>query len=60
MKYSIIAEANGPAKRHCNSERYLALDMETLSLTEGYPVQPVPWRQSVNARGTRRLEKPDL
>ncbi len=56
MKYSIIPEADGPIKCHCNGELYLALEMENLSLTEGYPVQPVPWRQSVNARDAGRLK----
>ena len=37
--YSIIPAANGPIKYYCNSERYLALAMKNLSLTEGYPVQ---------------------
>ncbi|MGO9484551.1 MAG: hypothetical protein ACLPX9_08200 [Rhodomicrobium sp.] len=50
MKYSIISEADGPVKCHCNGELYWALEMENLSLTDGYPVQPVPWRQSLNAR----------
>ena len=56
--YSIIPAPNGPIQYHCYSERYLASAMKNLSLTEDYPVQPVPWRQSVDARGTRRLEKP--
>ncbi len=56
MKYSIIPEADGPIKCHCNGELYLALEMENLSLTEGYPVQPVPWRQSANAREAGRLK----
>jgi hypothetical protein len=30
--------------------------MENLSLTDGYPVQPVPWRQSVNARDAGGLK----
>ena len=30
--------------------------MENLSLTDGYQVQPVPWRQSVNARDAGRLK----
>ena len=54
MKYSIIPEADRPIKCHCNAELYLALEMENLSLTDGYPVQPVPWRQSVNARDASR------
>jgi hypothetical protein len=56
MKYSMIPEAGGPIKRHCNGELYLALEMENLSLTEGDAVQPVPWRQSINARDAGRLE----
>ncbi len=55
MKYSIIPEARGPIKCHGNGELYFALEMENLSLTDGYPVQPVPWRQSVNARDAGRL-----
>ena len=58
MMYSIVSEANGPIKYHCNSDRYLALAVKNLSPAEGHPVQPVPWRQSVNARGMRRLEGP--
>ena len=56
MKYSMIPEAGGPIKRHCNGELYLALEMENLSLTDGYAVQPVPWRQSVDARDAGRLK----
>jgi hypothetical protein len=57
MMYSIMPAANGPIKCYCSSERYLALAMKTLSLRDGYLVQRVPWRQSVNARN-RRFEKP--
>ena len=56
MKYSMIPEAGGPIKRHCNGELYWALEMENLLLTDGYAVQPVPWRQSVNARDAGRLK----
>jgi len=56
MKYSMIPEAGGPIKRHCNGELYWALEMENLSLTEGDAVQSVPWRQSVNARDAGRLK----
>ncbi len=56
MKYSIISEADGPVKCHGNGALYLALEMENLSLTDGYPVQPVPWRQSVSARDAGRLK----
>ena len=50
MEHSIISEAGWPIKRHSESERYLALRIENLSLTEGCPAQPAPWRQSINAR----------
>jgi hypothetical protein len=55
MKYSIVSEAGGPIKRRCNRERYLALEMETLSpmVTRS---SPVPWRQSVSARDTGGLK----
>ena len=56
MKYSIISEADGPIECQCNGELYLASEMENLSLTDGCPVQPVPWRQSVNARDAGRLK----
>ena len=56
MKYLIIPEAGGPIKRHCNGELYWALEMENLSPTDGYAVQPVPWRQSINARDAGRLK----
>jgi hypothetical protein len=49
MKYSLVSEANGPIECHCNSERYLAFEMEDQSLMDGFLVQPVPWRQSVSA-----------
>ena len=36
MMYSIIPAANGPIKCCCNSERYLALAMKHVSLTDSY------------------------
>ena len=56
MKYLVVSEADRPIKCQCNGELYLALEMENLSLTDGYQVQPVPWRQSVNARDAGRLK----
>ena len=56
MKYLLVSEADRPIKCQCNGELYLALAMENLSLTDGYQVQPVPWRQSVNARDAGRLK----
>ena len=56
MKYLVVSEADRPIKCQCNGELYLALAMENLSLTDGYQVQPVPWRQSVNARDAGRLK----
>src|SRR5271157_2606424 len=56
MKYLLVSEAARPIKCQCNGELYLALEMENLSLTDGYQVQPVPWRQSVNARDAGRLK----
>jgi hypothetical protein len=50
MKCFIISEAGLVIKCHCSSERYLALEIENLSLMAGYPVQSVPWRQGVNVR----------
>ena len=49
MKYLVVSEADRPIKCQCNGELYLALAMENLSLTDGYQVQPVPWRQSERA-----------
>jgi len=49
MKYLVVSEAGQPIKSQCNGELYLALEMENLSLTDGYQVQPVPWRQSERA-----------
>jgi hypothetical protein len=56
MKCSIISDAGLAIKYHCSSERYLALEIETLSLMDGYPVQPVPWRQGVNVRDSGGLK----
>ena len=58
MKYLVVSEADRPIKCQCNGELYLALEMEmeNLSLTDGYQVQPVPWRQGVNARDAGRLK----
>ena len=56
MKYSTIPEADWPLKCRCNGALYLALEIDNLSLTDGYPVQPAPWRQSVNARDVGRLK----
>ncbi len=55
MKYLVVSEAGQPIECQCNGELYLALAMENLSLTDGYQLQPVPWRQSVNARDAGRL-----
>ena len=49
--YSIIPAPNRPIKYYRNSEWYSALAMKHQSMTEGDPVLPVPWRQSVDARG---------
>jgi hypothetical protein len=56
MEHSIISEAGLLIKGHGESERYLALQIENLSLTEGCPVQPVPWRQSINARDSSGMK----
>jgi hypothetical protein len=56
MKCSIVLEAGLAIKYHCSSERYLALEIENLSLMDGCPVQPVPWRQGVNARDSGGLK----
>jgi hypothetical protein len=37
--YSIITKANWPIKSYCNSERYWALAMKHLSLTDGCTVR---------------------
>ncbi len=50
MEHSIISEAGLLITGHSESERYLELQIENLSLTDSCPVQPVPWRQSINAR----------
>ena len=41
MKFFIIPEAGLAIECHCNSERYLALEMENASLMAGYPIRPV-------------------
>jgi hypothetical protein len=58
MEHSIISEAGLPVKGHSESGRYLALRIENLSLTAGYPVSPVPWRQSIDARDPGGMESP--
>jgi hypothetical protein len=58
MEHSIISEAGLPVKGHSESERYLALRIENLSLTEGCPVPPVPWRQSIGARDSGGTKSP--
>ena len=50
MKYFTISEAGVAIECQCISERYLALEIESPSPMEGYPVQPVPWWRDVNAR----------
>ena len=40
MMYSIITAANWPLKCYCNSERYLASAMKSLSMMDDYQVQP--------------------
>jgi hypothetical protein len=57
MKYFNVSEANGPIECHCNSERYLASEMEDLSLADVGAVQAVPWRQGVSARDAGGLKK---
>jgi hypothetical protein len=56
MKYFIMPEAGSAIECHCNSERYLALEMENPSPMEGYQVQPVPWRRNENARDSGGLK----
>ena len=56
MKYIIMPEAGSAIECHCNSEMYLALEMENPSPVAGYSVQPVPWRRDVNARDSRGLK----
>jgi hypothetical protein len=56
MKNLIVSGAGGPIKRRCNGERYLALEMETLSPMDGYQSSHVPWQQSVSARDTGGLK----
>ena len=57
MKYFIMTEAGSAIECHCNSESYLALEMESLSPVAGYPVQSVPCWRDPSAR-FRRFEKP--
>ena len=45
MKYFIKTEAGLAIESLCNSERYLALEIESLSPVAGYPVQSVPCRR---------------
>ena len=42
MKYFIMTEAGLAIESLCNSESYLALEIESLSPVAGYPVQSVP------------------
>jgi hypothetical protein len=56
MKYFIMTEAGSAIKSLCNSERYLALEIESLSPVAGYRVQPVLWWRDSSAR-FRRFEK---
>jgi hypothetical protein len=58
MEHSIISEAGLPIKGHSESGRYLALRIENLSLMEGCPVPPVPWRQSIDARDSGGMKSP--
>ncbi len=58
MKYFIIPEAGVALECHCNSERYLALEMENTSPVAGYPVQPVLWQRDSYRARFRRFEKP--
>ena len=57
MKYFIKTEAGLAIESLCNSERYLALEIESPSPVAGYPVQSVPCRRDSSAR-FRRFEKP--
>jgi hypothetical protein len=59
MEHSIVSEAGLPIKGHSESERYSALQIESLSLTEGCPVRPVPWPQSINARDSGGMKSRD-
>jgi len=54
MKYFIILQAGLAVECHCITN--LALVIENLLPMEGYPVQPVPWRQGANARGPGGLK----
>jgi hypothetical protein len=58
MERSIISEAVLAIKGHSESERYSASRIENLSLTEGYPLPPVPWRQSIDARDSGGTKSP--
>jgi hypothetical protein len=54
MKYFIIPESGLAIECHCDSERYLALEMETPSPVAGYPAEP--WRRDANARDSGGLK----
>jgi len=56
MKYYIKSKSGLTIECHSDSERYLALAIENLSLTESYLVPPVSWRRDVNARDCGGLE----
>ena len=49
MKYFIVSETGLVIECHRITD--LALEMETLSLMEGYPVQPVPRRRDARDSG---------
>ncbi len=54
MKYFIIPDADLAIECHCNSEKYLASEMENPSPMAGYPVEP--WRRDVHARDSGGLK----
>jgi hypothetical protein len=57
MKHFIMTEAGSAIEYHCNSEGYLALEIESQSPAAGCPVRSVPCWRDASAR-FRRFEKP--